>query len=340
MKINNRDKLNLLNTHLDSAEALKNIDYQSLDPTLLKLKTSAILSKACNDAETEQDFRRICSIYGKQSPSSNSKLIEAYLEYISAYHKITTLHIFGESSEGTNLIAYNTENELENIKLLNTTSPWDCSTCIAQIPNGELFCFGAYYPDLGNALLIKKNYEVREELPFGKYCYGSSAIYFNRHVYCFGGACLGNDLTLSNKFDLDNNRWIELAQMPQADYMCKNVIFNGKIVISGWRNANLLVYSIDIDSFSIIPYDFEENNFKIVVNLERLYLIECGRNRFIYESEIEDEYTWKKIAKTNINCDIYELNYLYNKGGIYIIVYPEKRYFKFDLNKKTITEIE
>ncbi|CAG9334783.1 unnamed protein product [Blepharisma stoltei] len=44
--------------------------------------------------------------------------------------------------------------------------------------------------------------------------------------------------------------------MPKQDYFCKSVIFNRNILISGNFHGNLLLYSIDTNAFSTIPYDF------------------------------------------------------------------------------------
>ncbi|CAG9331083.1 unnamed protein product [Blepharisma stoltei] len=40
------------------------------------------------------------------------------------------------------------------------------------------------------------------------------------------------NLTLSLRFDLDQNRWIQLIPMPQADCYFSSIIFNRNILIS------------------------------------------------------------------------------------------------------------
>ncbi|CAG9317871.1 unnamed protein product [Blepharisma stoltei] len=166
----------------------------------------------------------------------------------------------------------------------------------------------------------------------------SSCIYFSNSVYCFGGS---NQMTssLSMRFDLDQNRWIQLTPMPEDDSECNMIIFNGNILISGRYNRNLLLYSIDIDSFSTIPYEFEWDKKKILVNAERLYLIECCG--WIYESEIGSYLNWRRIRKSKF--DYYSQTYcVYNKGGIYISsIHPLLRqyYYYFDLDRKKIIDL-
>mmetsp|Transcript_11862 Transcript_11862/g.11910 ORF Transcript_11862/g.11910 Transcript_11862/m.11910 type:complete len:80 (+) Transcript_11862:156-395(+) len=79
--------------------------------------------------------------------------------------------------------------------------------------------------------------------------------------------------------------------MPQSDFSCHSIICNGNILISGYKSRNLWLYTVDIDSFSTIPYDFKDDAKKILIKAERLYLIECSICGLIYESEIGDEYT-------------------------------------------------
>ncbi|CAG9312687.1 unnamed protein product [Blepharisma stoltei] len=121
--------------------------------------------------------------------------------------------------------------------------------------------------------------------------------------------------------------------MPNPDYLCNSTIFNGNILVSGHESKNIFIYSPDIDSFSTIPYNFEENTRKIFVNLEKLYLIECyGR---IFESDIGDEYKWKRIASSVINYSAAQAYYSYNKGEIYIgCTGIHRSYYKFNLENK------
>ncbi|CAG9336169.1 unnamed protein product [Blepharisma stoltei] len=90
----------------------------------------------------------------------------------------------------------------------------------------------------------------------------------------------------------------ELIQMQQADCTCHSVLLNRKILVSGYENNRIFLYSIDTDSYSNIPYCFEYHVPKILINAEnRLYLIELELG-LIYERWIEDEYNWKQIAKS------------------------------------------
>ncbi|CAG9326577.1 unnamed protein product [Blepharisma stoltei] len=69
-------------------------------------------------------------------------------------------------------------------------------------------------------------------MPSGTPCYYSSALYFDRSVFCFGGSN-GNHLALSERFDFNQNCWIKLAALPKADIKCHCIILNGNILIAG-----------------------------------------------------------------------------------------------------------
>ncbi|CAG9334159.1 unnamed protein product [Blepharisma stoltei] len=312
---------------------------QTLTIEELRAKKSAILNKTNNDPKTEQDFRRICKLYENQNFDSDLQLTLAYQEYVKAYHQIASLYLIDWQYNKTTLIIYDTESEREGLKVLETPEWLSYATCIAQLPYGELFCSGNNaYPASGITLKIDSHYNIRL-LPSGTPCGYSSAIYFNRSVYCFGGSKYNVPLNLSSRFDFDQNRWIKLIPMPLTDFICNIVIFKGNIIISRYKNRNLLKYSIDIDSFSSIPYEFAKKTRKKLIEIEgRLYLIGYF-NKKIYESEIWDEYTWKKIGTSKIPNDPYPMRCLYNKGGIYIITSPNQSPYKFDLSKKVMSRL-
>ncbi|CAG9328526.1 unnamed protein product [Blepharisma stoltei] len=253
--------------------------------------------------------------------------------YLKAYQQKTSLYNIARDYEkdSINLIIYKTETETQEVKTLQTPKTLHSGTCITQLPNGKLFCFGDDYPYSGATVLIDVNGGV-EVLPSGTPCRCSSCIYFNSSVYCFGRKTWNDCLTLSRRFDLNQNRWIQLTPMPKADCMCNSIIFNGNILISGYVTRNLLLYSIDIDSFSTIPCEFKRE-IKILINAERLYLIECPGS--IYESEIGSYSNWRRIGKSRVG-HFMQVYCSYNKGGIYIstIYGSDMQYYYFNLHQK------
>ncbi|CAG9329511.1 unnamed protein product [Blepharisma stoltei] len=302
----------------------------------LRNKTAEIMSRP-NDSEIEMDFNTTCSAIHIHSLFYYPPLRQACQDYFKAYQQKTSIYnVIRDEDDRTNLIIYSTETEAQEIKILHTPDPLDSCTCITQLPNGKLFCFGNY--DFGVTVLIDVNGES-EVLPSGTPCRESSCIYFNNSVYCFGGY-YNDSLTLSSRFDLDQKRWIELIPMPENDYSCNSIVFNGNILISGYRNRNLWLYSIDIDSFSTIPYEFAKKKRKILINAERIYLIECG-NGSIYESEIGSYSNWRRIGKSKINCNPDQVYFSYNKGGICISVLfgSIREYYYFNIDQKIIIDV-
>ncbi|CAG9313849.1 unnamed protein product [Blepharisma stoltei] len=335
IKLKTENEASLLNSQISTVSNDLNSKPKEIESALnaidtLRNKTAKILSES-NNPELEIDFRATSSAIRTNSNLYDPPLKQAYQDYLNAYQQKTSLYNIIRDNNRTNLHIYNTETEAEEFKILQTPEPLDETTCITQLPNGKLFCFGNCWL-YGITVLIDVNGGV-EVLPSGTSCKFSSCIYFNNSVYCFGGYDeYYNALTLSSRFDFDRNQWIQLIPMPQADFGCNSIIFNGNILISGYENRNLWLYSIDIDSFSTIPYEFEDFKRKVLINAERLYLIECYGS--IYESEIGSYSNWRRIRKSKIKCNPDQVCCLYNKGGI--CIGTDIGYFKFDFKKKKI----
>ncbi|CAG9312345.1 unnamed protein product [Blepharisma stoltei] len=301
----------------------------------LREKRSEILNRP-NGRELEQDFRRTCSKYISDVCADDPALQQAYQDYINAYRQKTSLYTINDDDNRTKLIIYDTENDRREDRIIETPEPLDNTTCIAQLPNGNLFCYGKY-PGSGVSLIIDEDYRVRE-LPSGRRCSRSSAIYFNNSVYCFGGNN-GGSLPLSERFDLNESRWIKLMPLPQGDDGCTSVIFNGNIVISGWKNKNLLRYSIGGNTFATVPYDFQAKTSKILISTEMLYLIECGDDGSIYESELSNDTAWRRIGDSIIGGFV-QVYLSYNKERINIAHFSGgDSYFKFNLEAKILNKL-
>ncbi|CAG9331495.1 unnamed protein product [Blepharisma stoltei] len=342
IKISLENERRLLNSQISTVFSDLNNKLKETESALnvidnLRNKTAEILSRP-NNPELEIDFRTTRSAIQTNSSFYNPSLMQAYQDYINAHQQKTSLYnVAKDWNRKGNLIIYSTETETqEEAKILQTPEPLDATTCITQLPNGKLFCYGNL-KHYGITVLIDVNGEF-EVLPSGTPCTFSSCIYFNNSVYCFGGYYY-NHLTLSSRFDLNWNRWIQLALMPKGDYYCNSIIFNGNILVSGFLNTNLLLYSIDIESFSTIPYEFETYKRKILINAERLYLIECNMGS-IYESEIGSCLNWRRIGNSIIDHDPHQVYCSYNKGFIWISTTSEKSwgiYYYFNLDQKQIT---
>ncbi|CAG9322837.1 unnamed protein product [Blepharisma stoltei] len=198
--------IKLLNSQISTASNDLNNKSKETESALsvidtLRNKTAEILSRP-NNPELEIDFRTTCSTIQANSSLYDPPLMQAYQDYLKAYQLKTSLYNLREDSNGTNLIINNTETETQEVKTLQTPEPLDKTTCITQLPNGKLFCFGNNKHS-GIAVLIDVDGGV-EVLPSGTPCSGSSCIYFNNSIYCFGGRD-ENDyaFTLSIRFDLD-----------------------------------------------------------------------------------------------------------------------------------------
>ncbi|CAG9330666.1 unnamed protein product [Blepharisma stoltei] len=97
-----------------------------------------------------------------------SALMKAYEEcFRTSLYNIT-------KKESSNLCIYNIESQSREFKILKTSMQLDFYACVAQLPNGKLFCFGDF-PVSGITLLIDLNGGI-QQLPSGTPCFNSSAI--------------------------------------------------------------------------------------------------------------------------------------------------------------------
>ncbi|CAG9336085.1 unnamed protein product [Blepharisma stoltei] len=316
----------------------KQLNFKNWSPDVkINEIKSATLNEAFN-SEIDQDSISVCSLYESEILSVPD-LRFYYQDNFDTEIKKKSLYLIDKGiNKNTNLIVFDTENEMEDIKTLNISDQLDSGTCIAQLPDGKFFCFGKRCPASGISLTIDKKLKICM-MPSGTPCCYSSAVYFNRNIYCFGG---WNDekspLALSERFDMNENKWIKLSPLPNPDCCLHSLIFKKNILISGSENRKLLRYSILGNDFTTIPFEFAERKRKIMVNAVRLYLIECGG--FIYESEIEDDTVWKIIAPSVISeiCP-WQVYCLYNKETIYIGCRDLNEYYKFSLLSKNMAAI-
>ncbi|CAG9335167.1 unnamed protein product [Blepharisma stoltei] len=302
----------------------------------LRNKSAEVLNRPKNP-ELEMDFRKTRSAPQINPSLYDPPLMQAYRNYLNTCQIGTSLYSIWKVDKKTNLYIYNTETDTQEVIILQTPKPLDYSACISQLPNGKLFCFGDDKYSR-TTVLVDRNGGV-EVLPSGIPIRFSSCIYFNKSVYCFGGQNKKTTLTLSCRFDLDQNRWIQLTPMPGPDFNCNSIMLDRNILISGYIGENLLLYSIDIDSFSAIPFWFEIGKRKILINADRLYLIKCNEGA-IYECEIGSYMNWRPTGRISIiTRRAWQVYCSYNKGGIYIGI-EGSYFFKFDLNKKRLIELK
>ncbi|CAG9335211.1 unnamed protein product [Blepharisma stoltei] len=128
---------NYLNSKPKGTEsALKVID-------ILRNKTAEIMSR-WNNSELEIDFRKTCSAIQANSNFYDPPVMQAYQDYLKAYQQKSSLYNITTDykTERTNLQIYNTETEAQEVKILWTPQLLDKETCITQLPNGKLFCYG------------------------------------------------------------------------------------------------------------------------------------------------------------------------------------------------------
>ncbi|CAG9329503.1 unnamed protein product [Blepharisma stoltei] len=107
----------------------------------LRNKSAEILSRP-NNPELEMDFRATCSAPLYIPSLYEPPLMQFCQNYLNAYQQGTSLYNIRGDSKRNSLIIYNTETETQQVNILQTPQQLDSCSCITQLPNGKLFCFG------------------------------------------------------------------------------------------------------------------------------------------------------------------------------------------------------
>ncbi|CAG9329959.1 unnamed protein product [Blepharisma stoltei] len=278
------------------------------------------MSKSLYDSniEIQNYFAIYCSLcqeFLKKSIDIETKFAQELEKEFDIY-KSNIITLVNRKSNQTRISFYNIENQSFLCKLINTPEPLSEFTCITQLPNNEIFCFGNNYPVSGVTCIINTNLLTCRALVDGKPCYNSSSIYYNRFVYVFGGCDDYDCLQHAAKYDLSENRWINLTQLPGLALICSCIQFKHKILLSGLGLRSIYSYDPIINSYSVVTnFYLDENALKILILVDsRIYLI---TQKNLYQSEFLDEFNWTRIS------DIYMPHYVqifkvYGNEGVYV----------------------
>ncbi|CAG9310663.1 unnamed protein product [Blepharisma stoltei] len=271
------------------------------------------------------------------------------------YEDSQTLYLINKNLELKNkaeLSLYNITNFQHSKINIEDYNALTAASCIVQLPNKELFCYGKENPITGITLIIDLNsYTIKKILPSGENISQAGILYFQKCVYIFGGletSAAGN-FTFSKivqRFDLTKNRWETLLSIPEQSMNCSVVPFKQRILLAGLSNEeNIFEYDVNLDSFTKIKLESGEDSYKLlIVGNSRVYLFEGWEN--VWESEIDNEYFWNKIGKIDYSLIHAQSYRIRCRENVYLglIEMNEKNiwcysYYKFELKEKRLERI-
>lgn len=160
-----------------------------------------------------------------------------------------------------------------NMNIINEAQGSLCPLC--TVPDNKLFHAGSYNPYLDSVYLIDLNTFAVEMLPKCRVRGVATATYYEKHVYTFGGKTSGGSMmNLADKFDLENKRWENLANLPNAAQDVHAIPCRTFIILAFSPNSSLLSYFTDLNKYETLANNISCKYYNIFIrDREKYYLI-------------------------------------------------------------------
>ncbi|CAG9313311.1 unnamed protein product [Blepharisma stoltei] len=327
-------KIKLENYSSEYYSSLENLPkFKKMKTKLLKQFNIEKILMAKFHASHYIEFENYITIYNEISDKLNKLTEELSVENKCIYG-------VNRDQNQTILWTYDAKTHNKYSTRIVTPIPLSIYTCITKLPNNELFCYGSWTPLSGVTCIIDlKSKTLKRSLPDGLPSIASGAVYHNNCVYVFGRCTTGSDtLNSARKFDLEENSWKDLTNLPAAAYYCSCIVFKGSILLSGHQHYHLYKYSIQTNNYEVLLSNLD-NAYKIQFKLkQRIYILQS--NGTSYESVKGNEYIWNKISTGSYSAHRNSL-ITYNRGSALISLQEHNgmHCYKFSLKKKKIKEL-
>ncbi|CAG9335823.1 unnamed protein product [Blepharisma stoltei] len=331
-------------------------DFENFGNSRAELENE-LKSLKCSE-EYKEKLQFICE-YSSEIKSLYSNCLASYNDvakkleiqtqaFIEKYYKEfsfeTIKNLFNIDRLGTltKMHIYDIESHEKQQKSIDIDEPFSSDTCIVQIPNYGIFCYGNSFPLTGAACVINTNsFSVERWLPPGTPCYNSGGVYYQNSVFIFGGCDGTKILNHAEKFDLLENRWTKLSPLPFESSWCSCVAFKNSIFIAGYHLQKIYKFDIRKNEFLEIS-SLNLKKFlcwKILLSaMSRLYVLED--NGSIFESDELNENIWNNVGGSNFVSYNQAFRTFYN-GKFYISLHYNNNMhcYSFDLGRKALEEL-
>ncbi|CAG9331014.1 unnamed protein product [Blepharisma stoltei] len=220
---------------------------------------------------------------------------------------------------------------------------------MCQLPDMKIFFYGNYWEKKGFiksskvysgiTFILDLSSNQLEMLEKGFDCYESNCIYYNNKVYAFGGFN-GQSLTIARKYNLEQNRWLDLCEMPEPSRRVSSAMFQKSILLCGYNHSTLYRYEIINKIYMPLGLSLKKDTNKVVfVGKERAYVIEFGSN--IYESDFRDARKWHTLVRSHIPDSFTLISHrvLYGPSMFFFLSdTPIQSLFEFNLDSKELID--
>ncbi|CAG9320252.1 unnamed protein product [Blepharisma stoltei] len=308
-----------------------------------------IRNLSINDCELEALINENTEIKAKYD-NFNEKIneisndLELFIQEISFESRF--LYRSERNPYGSQILVIDIVKHQRTVKIVNSEPLIDEGTTIVNLPNYELFCYSNWrhkpWGISGASLIVDLiSFTIKKILPPGLPIRYSGGVYWNNSIYIFGGYDGSKIKSIAKRFDLVQNRWYHICDLPKESDYTSCIVFNRKILISGLSHTDIYEYDEVIDEYSEIHVKALKwrKERQLILGNSRAYIIQFPWS--IFESRVNDQYHWRYIGEIKIQPYIFNQEKVH-KNAIFVNFKTSKcSYFlKFDFFNKTIEEIK
>jgi hypothetical protein len=210
---------------------------------------------------------------------------------------------------------------------------------ILVLKNQKIFCYGgALKESLSSAFLIDmKNYSTTN-LPNGVPRASFTPIEDNNKIFCFGGWHLSTALKSADYFDLIENKWVKISDLPYVKSDTSTVKVGNEILISG-HISFLQIYNIKFDSYKNINPGIEITSHNIIIKYKKtIYLL----SKKVHYSKKHKLKKWISYPEKIVSFSMISCVPVIRKDSAYFIDMDLKiwEFNFFDLGLKLIHQVK
>ncbi|CAG9328501.1 unnamed protein product [Blepharisma stoltei] len=250
------------------------------------------------------------------------------------------LHLCTMSIDSKEFLVYNVENNKICAKIPTPVSlNLMTQGFLCQLNGSQLFYLGGISKtdkSVGICLLIDiKNLSV-EKLQTGRARCFATPVYLEKFVYVFGGRRFPNNpQSFSDKFNLRKNKWKRIANLPFPATQTNTIVYQRKILVSGWKLRNIWNYDPDKNSYESL-FEIDKEPWKMFyIYKDQCYVVASDYN--CYSSEKNSIQNWTFHRKVSGICWLLSNVCFYNE--VFLFFDDLSRICKFDLNQLLIKPI-
>ncbi|OMJ66549.1 hypothetical protein SteCoe_36569 [Stentor coeruleus] len=316
-------------------ELTKNIENKNTEITIPGYESQKFSFDSYNSyiSKTYQNVKSFCQIINHNL----SKLCEN-IHNPNEFYYIDELNYLENANLDENLYAFqvrtktliqlNIQTYNWNAFQVNVNEKQGYNASICQIPGKKLFYSGGCSPNLETAYLIDLQSFSVEQLPKSRIRSYTVATYYDSFVYIFGGYNGNEQLSNSDKFDLENKVWVEIALLPKASHDVHVLPFREYFLMTFCANNSMLKYYINENIYEATGQD-PGRYTALIRDIKKIYLISSS---VLYLSYEENLNKWEIVKSLNQSFGRHTSKPITRNRDVFMLSSCSNEVWKFNLD--------